>query len=184
MTVSNIAILDAISLAKTYFQIGWQATGDKSTLMRTFSKYSPGVQRIIESAEENLKVWDLYDMQQLPTWTRGHAAVIGDAAHPFQPCKHNDIFSTNFYSCNILTESSDMGQGGAMAIEDAISIATLLPCGTTIESIPARLEMYQQSRRPRVELVLYFTRMNGRDENDATGARVDGRSLTPSMRKI
>jgi salicylate hydroxylase len=67
-----------------------------------------------------------------------------------------------------------MGQGAAMAIEDAISIATLLPRGTVPENIPIRLEMYQQSRRPRVELVLHFTRMNGRDENDVARARIDG----------
>lgn len=65
-----------------------------------------------------------------------------------------------------------MGQGAAMAIEDAVGIATLLPRGTLPQSLPARLELYQQSRRPRVEKVLRFTRMNGRDENDITGARI------------
>lgn len=65
-----------------------------------------------------------------------------------------------------------MGQGGAMAIEDAISIATLLAAGTCAQDIPARLEMYQSSRRPRIDLVLNFTRMNGRDENDTTGNRI------------
>jgi salicylate hydroxylase len=56
-----------------------------------------------------------------------------------------------------------MGQGGAMAIEDAVSIAMLLPYGTKAIDIPARLELYQSSRRPRVEMILNFTRMNGRD---------------------
>jgi salicylate hydroxylase len=49
--------------------------------------FSPGVRRLIESAEDDPKVWDLYDMKSLPTWTKGHAALLGDAAHPFQPCK-------------------------------------------------------------------------------------------------
>jgi salicylate hydroxylase len=57
-----------------------------------------------------------------------------------------------------------MGQGGAMAVEDAVSIAMLLPVGTKPEDIPARLELYQSSRRPRVEMILNFTRMNGRDD--------------------
>lgn len=57
-----------------------------------------------------------------------------------------------------------MGQGGAMAIEDAVSIAMLLPCGTKPSDIPARLELYQSSRRPRVEMILNYTRMNGRDD--------------------
>lgn len=65
-----------------------------------------------------------------------------------------------------------MGQGGAMAIEDAVSIATLLPRGTTPHDIPMRLDMYQTARRPRVDFVLHYTRVNGRDENDAAGDRM------------
>ncbi|KAJ6185249.1 hypothetical protein N7519_006550 [Penicillium mononematosum] len=129
----------------------WQAAGDKTTMVKAFSEFSPGVQQIIASADKNPKVWDLYDMESLPTWTRGRAALLGDAAHPFQPY---------------------MGQGAAMAIEDAVSIATLLPCGSTPHDIPMRLELYQTGRRPRVDLVLHYTRMNGRDENDAAGDRI------------
>ncbi|KAJ5484668.1 Monooxygenase FAD-binding [Penicillium expansum] len=131
----------------------WQAAGDKTTIVKAFSKFAPSVQQIIASADKDLKVWDLYDMDALPTWTRGHAALVGDAAHPFQPY---------------------MGQGAAMAIEDAVSVATLLPCGSTPHDIPVRLEMYQTGRRPRVDLVLHYTRMNGRDENDAAGDRISG----------
>ncbi|KAJ5681336.1 uncharacterized protein N7477_001276 [Penicillium maclennaniae] len=58
----------------------------------------------------------------------------------------------------------NMGQGGAMAIEDAVSIAMLLPFGTKPHDIPERLELYQSSRRPRVEMILNFTRWNGRDD--------------------
>jgi salicylate hydroxylase len=67
----------------------------------------------------------------------------------------------------------DMGQGGAMAIEDAVCIATLLPFGTKVEKVPSRLKLYERARRPRVEEVLRYTRMNGRDENDERkGARM------------
>ncbi|CAG7937306.1 unnamed protein product [Penicillium nalgiovense] len=138
----------------------WQAAGDKTTIVKAFSKFSPGVQKIIASADENLKVWDLYDMEPLPTWTRGRAALLGDAAHPFQPY---------------------MGQGAAMAIEDAVSIATLLPCGSTPHDIPTRLEMFQTGRRPRVDLVLQYTRMNGRDENDAAGDRISAAEMVKIM---
>lgn len=72
-----------------------------------------------------------------------------------------------------------MGQGGAMAIEDAVSIATLLSAGTCAEDIPARLEMYQSSRRPRIDLVLNATRMNGRDENDVSGNRLTRKFYFP-----
>lgn len=76
-----------------------------------------------------------------------------------------DIFLTR--------HKTDMGQGGAMAIEDAVSIGTLLPLGTTKEEIPARLRLYEKARRERIEMVLDYTRMNGRDENDISqGARI------------
>lgn len=73
-----------------------------------------------------------------------------------------------------------MGQGGAMAIEDAVSIASLLPLGTRPEDIQARLQMYESSRQPRVEMVLKFTRLNGRDDNDATGGRITRKSIRRS----
>ncbi|KAJ5605292.1 hypothetical protein N7510_010446 [Penicillium lagena] len=139
----------------------WQTFGDKETIVRAFSKFSPGVKRIVNSATNNLNVWELYDMNTLPTWVKGNAALLGDAAHPFQPY---------------------MGQGGAMAIEDAVSIATLLAAGTCAEDIPARLEMYQSSRRPRVDLVQNFTRLNGRDENDASGNRITPADMVKIMR--
>ncbi|OKO92239.1 hypothetical protein PENSUB_12801 [Penicillium subrubescens] len=65
----------------------WQTVGEKQTIVQGFSKFHPGVQKIVEHAEANLKVWELYDMETLPTWTSGHAALLGDAAHPFQPYK-------------------------------------------------------------------------------------------------
>lgn len=74
-----------------------------------------------------------------------------------------------------------MGQGAAMAIEDAVSIATLLPCGSTPHDIPMRLEMYQTGRRPRVDLVLHYTRMNGRDGNDVAGDRMSGRFVSTAL---
>ncbi|KGO69765.1 Monooxygenase, FAD-binding [Penicillium italicum] len=138
----------------------WQAAGDKTKIVKAFSKFSPGVQHIIASADKNLKFWDLYDMEALPTWICGHAALLGDAAHPFQPY---------------------MGQGAAMAIEDAVSIATLLPCGSKPHEIPMRLEMYQTGRRPRVDLVLHYTRLNGRDENDAAGDRISAAETVNCM---
>lgn len=70
-----------------------------------------------------------------------------------------------------------------MAIEDAVSIAILLPRDTTIDDIPARLRLYELARRSRVEKVLEYTRMNGRDENDLTGPRMSRkyRSNVPDL---
>ncbi|KAJ5631911.1 uncharacterized protein N7484_012011 [Penicillium longicatenatum] len=142
---------------------GWQTVGDKDTIIRMFSNFTLGVRKMVEEADDKLKVWDMFDMEALPTWTKGTAALIGDAAHPFQPY---------------------MGQGGAMAIEDAVGVATLLPLGTRAEDIPARLKLYETNRRPRVELVLEYTRLNGRDENDTAGARITRESSSILTEKL
>lgn len=61
-----------------------------------------------------------------------------------------------------------------MGIEDAIAIAMLLPLGTQTHDIPARLALYKSVRRPRIEQLLHFTRLNARDEGRIT------RKLSPS----
>lgn len=57
----------------------------------------------------------------------------------------------------------DQAQGGAQAIEDGASIAALLPLGTTIEDIPARLELYEAQRYGRAHRIQAFTRLTGQD---------------------
>ncbi|KAJ5109584.1 hypothetical protein N7532_002229, partial [Penicillium argentinense] len=138
----------------------WQTVGDQQAIIQGFSGFAPAVERIVGHADQTLKVWDLYDMDPLATWVQGHAALLGDAAHPFQPY---------------------MGQGGAMAIEDAVSIATLLPLGTLAREIPARLELYQSARRPRVDLVLHYTRLNGRREDDENNVRITPAEMVEFM---
>ncbi|OJJ34533.1 hypothetical protein ASPWEDRAFT_185018 [Aspergillus wentii DTO 134E9] len=137
---------------------GWQATGNRDSLIRAFSDFSPGVRRITESADEGLKVWGLSDMEALPTWVKHNSALLGDAAHPFQPY---------------------MGQGGAMAIEDAVSLATLLPAGVSAADIPSRLAIYEKARRPRVDMIMEYTRMNARDEDK--GGRIPPEEMVRFM---
>ncbi|KAF7588589.1 hypothetical protein BBP40_005474 [Aspergillus hancockii] len=139
---------------------GWQAAGDKATLAQGFAGFAPSVRRLIEAAGDDLKVWELFDMERLPTWVRGRAALVGDSAHPFQPY---------------------MGQGAAMAVEDSLSIATLLPLGTKAEDIPSRLALYERSRLPRIDYVMKYTRLNGADENDPCVQRIDAAEMVKVM---
>jgi len=82
--------------------------------------------------------------------------------------------------CNANT-IQDMGQGGAMAIEDAVSVAVLLPLGTTKQQISGRLRLYEQCRKERNETVLMYTRMNGRDEGDDSVRRMTREFLDTPM---
>lgn len=90
---------------------------------------------------------------------------MGDAAHPFQPHVSSETPRVEMARHANL---SDMGQGAAMAIEDAVSLAVLLPLGTTVANIPSRLALYEQARRERVETILEYTRINGRNQGDVS----------------
>lgn len=66
----------------------WQSQGNKSKMLEVFKDFEPAVLTLLNMAEdETLKVWELLDMDQLPTWTHEKLVLIGDAAHPFTPRK-------------------------------------------------------------------------------------------------
>ncbi|KAI4849472.1 FAD/NAD(P)-binding domain-containing protein [Aureobasidium sp. EXF-8845] len=135
----------------------YNTSGNTELMLRAFKDFCPAVQAAMENSGDSLKIWDMYDMKTLPRWCEGSSAIIGDAAHPFQPY---------------------MGQGGAMAIEDAVSVAVLLPLGTTKQQVPERLRLYEKCRKERNETVLMYTRMNGRDEGDDSVQRMTGELQT------
>ncbi|KAJ6507705.1 hypothetical protein C8R47DRAFT_1191724 [Mycena vitilis] len=76
--------------------------------------------------------WQLKTVPTLPTWIRGRAVLLGDAAHGTLPT---------------------LGQGAAMAIEDAATLGCLFPLGTTREDVPASFEAHQILRKARGEYV-------------------------------
>jgi len=93
-------------------------------------------------------------MPVIPTWINQKLALLGDAAHPFLP---------------------HQGQGGGQAIEDAASIAALLPAGTKPEEVPDRLRLYEQCRKVRADRIQEYTRLAGRDldEVEKSGKKLD-----------
>ncbi|GME24228.1 FAD binding domain protein [Neofusicoccum parvum] len=84
-----------------------------------------------------VKVWDLQDIDPLPTWIRGRAILIGDAAHAMSPLQ---------------------GQGANMAIEDAEGMRLFLQPGVQVEDIPRILKQIDAVRRPQAAQVLGNTR--------------------------
>ena len=78
---------------------------------------------------------------------------------------HSYPVSQHTHALGILLtiSTSDQGQGGGIAIEDAASLAALLPLGTTPDDIPSRLSLYEKIRDERAHKVQEFTRMAGED---------------------
>lgn len=66
----------------------WQSQGNLEKMLEVYKDFEPDVLKLLSMAdEETLKVWELLDMEQLPSWTEEKLVLIGDAAHPFTPRK-------------------------------------------------------------------------------------------------
>ncbi|KAJ6512654.1 FAD/NAD(P)-binding domain-containing protein [Mycena sanguinolenta] len=111
----------------------WTQNATIEEVRAKFHGFHPKFLRILDlSPRTPILKWQMRYLPALPTWTRGRAALLGDAAHATLP---------------------SLGQGAAMAIEDAAVLGCLLPLGTTKEDVPARLEAYQKLRKERGDFV-------------------------------
>jgi 2-polyprenyl-6-methoxyphenol hydroxylase-like FAD-dependent oxidoreductase len=88
-------------------------------------------------SDEQLHVSPI-EWMELDRWHAGRVVLIGDAAHAAPP---------------------HMGEGGAMAMEDAVVLAAALRSEATVE---AALELYEERRRPRAEWVQEQSRVAAR----------------------
>lgn len=110
----------------------------KDTLLEVFKDFNPQVRKLLEKADpQTLKLWPLLDMDELPSWVEDRMAVLGDAVHPFLPYR---------------------ASGGAMAIEDGVSLGVMLSSDVTPDQVPERLKLYEKARHERATTVQQMTR--------------------------
>jgi 2-polyprenyl-6-methoxyphenol hydroxylase-like FAD-dependent oxidoreductase len=83
-------------------------------------------------------IWNDLEEIEVPQWTTQRVVLLGDAAHAMTP---------------------NMGQGAAMAIEDASVLADVLGDGPSVNTA---LTQYEQRRRPRVSQIQTRSRRLGR----------------------
>jgi len=81
--------------------------------------------------------YPIYDMPTLPQWSRGHAILIGDAAHAVGP---------------------HAGQGASMAIEDALVLAACLGAKA---DVVAAFRRFEGLRCGRIKRIVKSTARNG-----------------------
>lgn len=141
----------------------WQESGSKARLLEVFAAFDESILAILEKVDEQeVKIWNLLTMDKMPTFVHQKLALLGDAAHPFLP---------------------DLGQGGAQAIEDAVSLAAVLPLGTLPNELSERLAIYESCRYERSHYIQRATRLVGRDR-DKIGPddeKIDSKLSIPSL---
>ncbi|KEF55915.1 salicylate hydroxylase [Exophiala aquamarina CBS 119918] len=135
----------------------WNNETSVESMLKVFDSFDDSIKSLLRMAEPStLKVWNLLDMEKLPSFVEGRLALIGDAAHPFTP---------------------HQGQGAGMAIEDGASLAVMLPFGTRRDEVPERLQLYNQARYDRAHMIQHFSRIVGQDDDERT-ERVDMAKFT------
>jgi len=119
---------------------------DRSTVRTDLRRYFQGwagpVQTLIENLDPaSTNRVEIHDIEPIEQFCRGRVALLGDAAHSMTP---------------------DIGQGGCMALEDAVMLAMTLQ--THSLGVEDALYRYQERRRQRAnELV-----MKARTRSDTT----------------
>ncbi|KAL8710431.1 MAG: hypothetical protein Q9220_005032 [cf. Caloplaca sp. 1 TL-2023] len=122
------------------------------TVLDIYKDFDPAATRLFHLADDNgFRIWKLQDMDEIPHWSRNRTALLGDAAHLCLPFGFS---------------------GASMAIEDAVTLAELLPADdVSLEDIPSRLRLYEEIRRPRVARVRETARQvaRGLDSREILG---------------
>ena len=139
---------------------GWSQEASKQRLLQVFSGFGAALQKLIDKADPyDLKIYNLQDMEVLGHWTKHRVVLLGDAAHPFLPCKYGFDLVDAIRVDQLPVP--DGGQGGACAIEDAVSLAVMLPLGTTPTEVPDRLHLYEECRMERAHTIQQNSRKTG-----------------------
>jgi salicylate hydroxylase len=105
---------------------GWTLRGDVAELRETYRDFHPEARALLDACTEVTKS-ALHVREPMAAWSKGHATLLGDAAHPMVPF---------------------MAQGACMAIEDAVVLARALE-GVDRDGVPAALQRYAAARRER-----------------------------------
>ena len=94
----------AIKKSKIKNNEGWREEGSHGDLLEDFSSYGSFIKSLFQSSKKVYK-WGLFDRKSLNSFSSGNITLLGDSAHPMMPF---------------------LGQGGAMALEDAYIFGNLV----------------------------------------------------------
>jgi 3-hydroxybenzoate 6-monooxygenase len=148
--------LVAVFHSKRYVE-GWNAEADAADLWEHFKGQRPEVMRMLERIE-TWRMWVLCDREPVKEWSKGHAVLLGDAAHPMLQY---------------------LAQGACMATEDAFVLAEKV---AALPNDPAKaFQAYQQERYLRTGRTQIMARVYG-EFYHARGVAAELREMALSPR--
>ena len=134
------------------------ALGRKWELQRLFSGWHEPIANFLESTDENEILKNgARDCAPLRRWGKGSVTLLGDAAHPCTP---------------------NLGQGGCMALEDAVVLAKCLGSGLPMRTA---LRGYESLRFHRTKHIQQRSLLMGYIGQWQTPFLVNGRNIVTRM---
>lgn len=116
-------------------QPGQKVPLHRESWAQAFPALAPEIERMFLLADWERVKWVRFQTLHLKHWSAGNVAVIGDAAHAMPP---------------------NLGQGGGCAMMNALSLATELSDGASVESA---LQAWERRERPLTEHTQRWSRM-------------------------
>ncbi|KAJ3568690.1 hypothetical protein NP233_g5550 [Leucocoprinus birnbaumii] len=131
----------------------WRVDVPREMMLDLFRDFDPRWKELLNLAPPIVSLWQLRALEPIPTWSRGRACVLGDAAHAM--FQSTTFLIIRFRALYTIAEhdSSVLGQGAAQTLEDALLFGTLLPFETSRCEIPEILKRFEKIRQPRVHLI-------------------------------
>ena len=127
--------------SEAWTEESWTRECDASEPMSTYAEWNSELTRLYPCSERWYK-WALYDRDPLERWSRGRATLLGDSAHAMLPY---------------------LGQGAAMAIEDAYALAAMI--ARQPEDLDGALAAYERIRAPRAKAAVLGSRARARENH-------------------
>ena len=126
--------------ATAFVPAGTATTDERAEVLRRFGAWHDPIPALIAATRGGeVPHHDINDLAgRLGSFARGRVALIGDSAHAMMP---------------------DLGQGGCLAIEDAVTLTALLGAPATVTDV---LIQYDRQRRQRTQSLASRARMVGR----------------------
>lgn len=143
------AVMNLIGIAQEprWQSEGWSIPATGNEFAELYRDFVPSARELIAAIPAGtLFKWGLRDREPLETWSRGRVVMLGDAAHPTMPF---------------------LGQGGCMALEDAVVLARAF---AEADSLERAFATYEATRKARANGVQLASREQGRFLQGATEA--------------
>lgn len=132
----------------------WTSSVSHQTLLKNLEPFPEWIQAIFTRNREDAALWQLRDIDPLPTWVKGRTILIGDAAHAMLPTQ---------------------GQGASQSFEDAEALQAMLKnvsSAPSKEEINKRLNEVFDVRYERASLIQKYSRQHGRSGADKDSGRI------------